>query len=387
MQASCKGVNKMLTTWKFRIKDSGSAGRKLMRMSLAVNFVWNFAKNTQLNALRAKSARIITDKKSGQAIGIPNFLSAYELNNLVAGSSKELGLHSQTVQAVTEEYARRRKQFGKLLRWRGRKSMGWIPFKSSGIKFSAERVCFSGEKFRFWKSREFPIDANFKTGSFSQDKRGRWYLNISFESALIGFQKGEEEVGIDIGVKTLASLSDGTKIERPNLRADFLAKIRKLEKTRKFARRKAAKNRQYGPLPKLKQERNLAAKITNKRQDYLHKESTKLVKRTKLIVVGNVPCKLMNRSKNMAGISLDSGIGLFKAMMKYKADRAASTYFEISERNSTQTCSNCRLKSPRRIELGVREWTCEGCGSHHDRDINAARNILRTGRGALTRCA
>ena len=157
----------MIATWKFRIKDSGSAGRKLVRMSRAVNFVWNFAKETQVNALRAKSARIISDKKTGQAIGIPNFLSAYELNNLVAGSSRELGLHSQSVQSVTEEYVRRRKQFGKLLRWRGRKSLGWIPFKSSGIKISDDCVCFSGGKFKFWKSREFPSDASLKTGSFS----------------------------------------------------------------------------------------------------------------------------------------------------------------------------------------------------------------------------
>lgn len=377
----------MPTTWKFRIKDSGAAGRKLVRMSRAVNFVWNFAKETQVNALRAKSARIISDKKTGKAIGIPNFLSAYELNNLVAGSSKELGLHSQSVQSVTEEYARRRKQFGKLLRWRGRKSLGWIPFKSSGIKISDDCVCFSGGKFKFWKSREFPADASLKTGSFSQDKRGRWYFNISFESKSLALEHGDQEVGIDIGIKTLASLSDGSKIERPNLRAGFLAKMKKLEKTRAFARRKGAKNRRYGILPKVKQERNLAAKIANKRKDYLHKESTKLVERTKLIAVGNVPCKLMNRSKNMSGISLDSGIGLFKAMLNYKAARAGSTYFEVSERNSTQTCSNCTLKSARRIELGVREWSCEGCGSHHDRDINAARNILRTGRGALIRCA
>jgi putative transposase len=377
----------MITTWKFRIKDSSKASRNLIRMSHAVNIVWNFAKETQINALRAKSARLITDKKTGQVIGIPNFLSAYELNNLVAGSSKELGLHSQTVQAVTEEYARRRRQFGKLLRWRGAKTTGWIPYKSSGVKIDGDAVTFSGSRFRFWKSREFPSDAKFKTGSFTQDKRGRWYFNISFESEQIGIQKGTEEVGIDIGIKTLASLSNGQKIERPNLRAKFLEKLKRIEKTRKYAKRKQAKSKKYGALPKAKQVRNLHAKVNQKRQDYLHKETTKLVKLTKLIVVGDVPCKFLNRSKNMSGISLDSGIGTFKQMLSYKADSAGSTYFEISERNSTQTCSNCGLKNPRRIELGVREWRCENCGTHHDRDTNAARNILRAGRCALTRCA
>lgn len=89
-----------------------------MRMSHAVSFVWNFAKSTQLNARRAKSERIIVDKKTGKFIGIPDLLSAYELNNLVSGSLKELGIHTQMVQSVTKEYARRRKKFGRTLRWK-----------------------------------------------------------------------------------------------------------------------------------------------------------------------------------------------------------------------------------------------------------------------------
>ena len=118
----------MLTTWKFRIKDSGASGTTLEKMSRSVNQVWNFAKATTRDALRAKSARIILDKKTGKKIGIPNFLSSSELDALVAGSSKELELHSQTIQAITQEYCTRRIQFKKLLRWRGKKSLGWVPF-------------------------------------------------------------------------------------------------------------------------------------------------------------------------------------------------------------------------------------------------------------------
>jgi len=135
-------------------------------------------------------------------------------------------------------------------------------------------------------------------------------------------------------------------------------------------------------LPKLKQEKNIHAKIANTRKDYLHKESTKLVKKCSLIVVGDVPCKLMNRSKTLAGISLDSGIGMFKAMTKSKAVRAASTYKEISERNSSRTCSKCSFQLPR-IGLGVRNWNCERCGAVHDRDVNASINILQAYRASF----
>jgi len=316
----------MLTTWRFRIKDSSSAGNTLARMARSVNLVWNFAKSTQRDALRAKSARIIKDKKSGAEVSIPNFLSSAELDALVAGSSKELGLHSQSVQAVTQEYSTRRVQFKKLLRWRGKKSLGWIPFKASGIKWKDDAVTFCGNRMRYWNSRSLPEDAVIKCGRFTQDARGRWYVSVVFDSNLIRQEKGEAIVGVDPGIKTLATLSDGTKIERPNLRAKFLEKMRRLERTRKSARKRQAKTNRYGRLPKAKQVANLAARVANARSDYLHKESTKLVARTSTIAMGDLSCRFMNRNRKLAGISLDSGLGLFRGMLRYKAQRAGATY-------------------------------------------------------------
>jgi transposase len=366
----------MIITYHYRIKESGGTAKMLCRMSRSVNMVWNFCKQTQREALKNRTGRFIEDKKTGKKVYIPYFLSSSEMDELVGGSSKELGLHSQTVQAVSQEYVTRRKQFNQLLRWRGKKSLGWVPFKASAVKISNGKISYNKKTFPFWNSRDLPEDAKIKTGSFCQDKRGRWYLNIAFESEQIAIlRNADNEIGIDIGIKTLATCSDGSKIERPNLRKAALVKIRRLKKCQKYAQKKQSKSKKFSALPKAKQERNLHAKIANTRQDYLHKESTKLVKQSSLIVVGDVPCKLMNRSKTLSGISLDSGIGMFKQMLKYKAVRAASTYTEISERNSTLTCSKCREKRPR-IGLGVRHWNCEKCGAVHDRDVNAAINIL-----------
>ncbi len=385
----------MITTFRFRIKDSENKSKILRKMSYAVNMVWNYCKQTQRDALKTKPFRMIKDKKTEQNISIPNFLTSAEMDALVAGSSKELGLHSQTVQAVSQEYTTRRKQFKKLLRWRGRKTLGWIPFKSSGIKFYGDRVAYCGYSFKLWNSyknakgsknkqkfkeydfRGLPDDAVIKTGSFAQDKQGHWYLNIAFESKKIKIiREAHDEIGVDIGIKDLAVLSNGEKIKRPNLRKTLLEKLYKLKRVQKASQRKQSSNKIYKPLPKLKQEKKLHAKIKNIRKDYLHKESTKLVKKTSLLVVGNVPCKLMNRSKTLSGISYDSGIGMFKMMLKFKAVRAASTYTEFSERNSSRTCSKCSFQLPR-IGLGVRTWTCENCTSVHDRDTNAAINILQ----------
>ena len=217
--------------------------------------------------------------------------------------------------------------------WRGKKFLGWVPFKSSAIKIHNGKISYNKNEFSFWNSRELPEDAKIKTGSFCQDKLGRWFLNVTFKSEQISIHRTDDKkIGIDIGIK-------------------------------------------YHSLPKAKQERKLHAKVANIRQDYLHKEPTKLVKKCSLIVVGDVPCKFMNRNKKLAGISLDSGIGIFKNMLRYKAFRAASIYKEISERDSIRTCSKCSEILPR-IELGVSTWTCEKCKTIFDRDVNASINIL-----------
>nr|WP_281276332.1 transposase [Fluviispira sanaruensis] len=360
------------------MKDSGRANKVLSKMSRSVNMVWNFCKQTQKEALKNKSVKLIDDKKSGKKISIPYFFSSSEMDGLVAGSSKELCLHSQTVQAISQEYITRRIQFKTLLRWRGKRTLGWIPFKASAIKIQNRKIFYNKNEFSFCNSRDLPEDAKIKTGSFCQDKSGHWYLNVTFESEKIGIKREDDkEIGIDIGIKTLATCSNGEKIERPNLRKNALAKLRYLKRCQSFAQRKQSKCKKYRELPKAKQERKLHVKVANIRQDYLHKESTKLAKKCSLIVVGDVPCKLMNRNKKLSGISLDSGIEMFKSMLKYKAVRAASTYKEISERDSSRTCSKCSEKLPR-IELGVRHWSCEKCGAVHDRDVNAAINILQS---------
>src|SRR4051812_8013017 len=112
----------MLTTYHYRLKDSGKLNTILAHKSYCVNTVWNFCKQTQRDALKNKSVKLIEDKKSKKIISIPYFLSSAEMDKLVAGSSKELGLHSQTIQSVSQEYVKKRSQFKTLLRWRGKKS-------------------------------------------------------------------------------------------------------------------------------------------------------------------------------------------------------------------------------------------------------------------------
>ncbi len=121
------------------------------------------------------------------------------------------------------------------------------------------------------------------------------------------------------------------------------------------------------------------AKIANKRKDDLHKYSRKLVDENAVIFVGNVNFKGLAKTK-LAKSVLDAGWGMLKTMLDYKCDHAGIVFEEVNEAYTTQTCSCCGVipaNSPKgRAGLRIREWSCAECGAMHDRDVNAAKNIL-----------
>jgi len=339
----------MIRTYRYRIKDS-TAAPKLNELARSCNFVWNFCNESQEHALCWNQ----------------RWPTYQDLCKLTTGSSKELGLHSQTVQAVCEQYATRRQQFKKRkLRWRGKRSPGWVPFKASGVKVVGDTVTYSGQTFYFWKSREIP--GPIKCGSFSQDSRKRWYVNFVVDVPESEATTGTKQIGIDLGLKTLATCSDGSKIEAPRWYRNQQKRI--AEHQRKKRSRQA---------------RNLQAKIANRRNDFLHKESDRLTKECEFIVVGDV-CSSKLTKTNMAKSVNDAGWSTFKNLLSYKAIARKVAYCEVSERLTTQTCSCCGvIGGPKGREgLGVREWVCGECRAVHDRDVNAAMNILRLGHQSL----
>ncbi len=130
----------MITKYYYRIKDSRKANKLLSKICPSVNMVWNFCKQTEKKALKNKSVKLIDDKKLGKKNSIPYFFSSSEIYELVAGSSKELCLHSQTVRAISQDYITRKIQFKILLRWRGKRSLGWIEKFKSMLKYKAFRA-------------------------------------------------------------------------------------------------------------------------------------------------------------------------------------------------------------------------------------------------------
>ena len=340
-----------MLTYRYRVKDA-TTGKYLQLMAWTVNRVFNFCNEVSLLAWRREK----------------RFISAFELINLCAGAGHDLGLHTDTLSEICNEYVKKRRQFHKIrLRWRSKKrSLGWIPFKGRSIKLRMGELALKGKHFRFWQSR--PIEGKLKTGSLAQDACGHWYVNFHCEVDLPAPSTNTAEIGIDLGLKDLIACSDGVKYSRENL-------------TRKHENALATAQRAH----KKKRVTAIHAKSANARKDWAHKISTTIAQRAKLIAVGNVsPSKLAKT--RMAKSVLDAGWSQLRTMLAYKAMRLGVTYREVNESGSSVTCADCGTRcGPRGLSaLGVRVWCCSACGVVHDRDINAAHNILlRQGRLAL----
>uniref|UniRef100_UPI0030CA5598 RNA-guided endonuclease InsQ/TnpB family protein n=1 Tax=uncultured Sphaerotilus sp. TaxID=474984 RepID=UPI0030CA5598 len=206
-----------------------------------------------------------------------------------------------------------------------------------------------------------------RAGAFSQDARGRWYLNVCVKVD-VPKSAGTGSVGIDLGLKTAATCSDGEAL------ASGL--YRKHEGALGIAQRARKKGRV----------RAIHAKIANTRKDAMHKFSTGLVERNAAIFVGNVQAGAMVKTR-MAKSTLDAGWSMLKTMLEYKSHQAGIVFEEVNEAYTTQTCSSCGVipaSSPKgRTGLGMRRWTCCECGAEHHRDVNAAKNIAARGHARL----
>jgi IS605 OrfB family transposase len=341
----------MILVYRFRVKSkNGLLGQQARK----VNFVWNYCNDRQKDALRFERP----------------WLTGFDLNKLTTGSSKELELHSGVINAVCEQFARSRAQHRRpYLRYRGRKSLGWVPIKGRDLHREGNAFRFAGNTFRVFYSRPLP-EGKIKDGTcFAQDSRGNWFLNIVIEVAEPPVRPLDHGVGIDLGLKDLATPSEGEKIPAPGFYREAEAALAGAQRAHKRRRIKA-----------------IQARTARRRLDFLHNRSVELARAFDHIAVGNVNASGLAQT-SLAKSVLDAGWSSFRKMLAYKAMRHGARYVEVDEHFTTQTCSNCGAlpdSRPRGVAgLGIREWECSECGVVHDRDRNAALNILRRGRATL----
>ena len=225
-------------------------------------------------------------------------------------------------------------------------------------------------------SQQLPADPS--TVTVSKDQAGRYFVSClcEFEPTLLPVT--DKKIGIDVGIKDLFVTSDGFKSGNPRHTLKYAKQLAKAQ--RKLAKKKlGSKNRAKA---KWKVAR-IHAKISDGRLDNLHKLSHRLVNENQVICAENLAVKNMIKNPKLAKHIADASWGEFTRQLAYKADWAGRTYIEIDRFfPSSKRCSCCGFVKDKLL-LDVRSWECPECGTPHDRDVNAARNVLAAGLAVL----
>lgn len=223
------------------------------------------------------------------------------------------------------------------------------------------------------------LDGTIKTVTVSKCPSGKYYASVlmEYEGDYPASQNEGKVIGIDLGIKDFAITYDGGKISKyPNPK--HLAKYeKKLAKKQRIAARKVKGSNRRKKAIKIVA--RVYEQVSNVRQDYLHKLSRKVVNNNQVVVVENLNVKGMVRNHKLAKAISDTGWGTFVNFLSYKLERDGGTLIEINRWfPSSKLCCNCHYQI-NELPLDVRTWTCPSCGTHHDRDGNAAMNIRAEG--------
>jgi putative transposase len=344
-----------LVTRTLRFKVRSESYGWLNAAAIEVNQVFNYCNETTYLAVTR------TDLKRKR-------LSGFDLCNLSSGATEYFQyIGADTIQRVCTEYAEKRAAAKPVkLRWRvsrgSRRSLGWVPFKAANLKRKGRGIRFCGKTFRVFEAERLE-GIKWKQGCFAQDAVGDWWMCLPVERTVQPSEAPRERVGIDLGIKDAAVTSDGDRLDAVRFYRDAEAKLGQLQRR-----------------GHLKQAKRFHRKIRRRRQDACHKFTRKIVDRYQGIFVGDVSSLKLARTPMAKGV-LDTGWGMLKRMLRYKGEHAGRFVLVVSETNTSRACSTCgALSGPGGLrQLAVIGWECACCGEWHDRDVNAARNILLLG--------
>ena len=371
--------------YKFRFYPDPEQENILARTFGSARFAYNYMLRLRTDAWYERQERIGYHETSSALTLLKKDTDFGWLNEVSCVPVQQSLRHLQT--AFTNFFAKRA-AYPSFKSKHGKQS---AEYTSSAFKWDGKSLTLAKMKeplaIRF--SRTIPKAAKVTTVTVSKDTAGRHFVSMLCDDAVAALPEETGRIGIDLGLTHFAILSTGEKIDAPNVFRRNEKKLAKLQR-RLAKKQKGSKNRAKA---KLKVAR-IHAKIADTRRDFTHKLSTRLIRENQTISVETLAVKNMSRSakgttekpgkkvKQKSGLNksiLDASWSEFIRQLEYKAAWYGREIIGIDRwYPSSKRCSACGfvLKD---LPLKTRSWSCPECGAHHDRDINAARNILAAG--------
>ncbi|MFD7840918.1 RNA-guided endonuclease InsQ/TnpB family protein [Streptomyces sp. NPDC059761] len=362
--------------FKYRFHPSDTQAAELSRTFGCVRKVYNLALEARSEAWR-RQERVTYGQTSAM-------LTAWK-------KTTDLGFLSE-VSSVPLQQALRHLQAAFVSFWEGRsryprfksrkKSNDSAEFTRSAFKWCDGRLTLAkmSEPLDVVWSRPLPEGAAPSTVTVSRDAAGRWFVSLLCEDTPAPMPATTRAVGVDAGFTSLVTLPTGEKITNPKHERRDRARLAKAQ--RHLARKeKGSRNRE-------KARRKIArihARIADRRRDFLHKLSTRLVRENQTLVIEDLTVRTMVKNHKLARAISDAAWTELRSMLEYKCAWYGRTLITVDRWfPSTKLCSHCGALAAH-MPLHVRTWTCANCGTTHDRDENAAVNLLAAGL-AVTVC-
>ena len=363
----------MLRAIKYELNPTNTQKEQIKRTCGCCRKVYNVMLDRKISAY----------KKDGKSV------STYDLIKELVSLKEELPyLKEVPSQALQQAVINMGSAFDQFFR-RGNK--GFPKFKKKGHKDSFRipvaclidydnwtvRVAKIGI-VKFFRGHNKQIEGTIKSYTITHTSTDRYFISVLYETMDRPKLNNNKSVGIDVGIKDFATLSDGRVFENQKHLKSNLRKLRVLQRTvsRRYQQGKKREEQSNNWKKAVKQVAKMHERIAFQRHDYLHKVSTWIARNYSTVCVETLNVKGMVKNHHLAQSISDCGWGMFISMLEYKCDNLVKIDKWFA---SSQTCSVCGCKEDKVKNLNVREWTCPDCGTIHNRDLNAALNIEREG--------